>query len=63
MKHAQRYVCTECGHEEFRSLAPLSCPSCDGQFVTNDEEYIEDEMSESDLSELIMREFKAAANG
>lgn len=63
MRHAKRYVCTECGHEEKRSLAPIVCPSCDSQYVVDEEAFDDEDMNEHDISALISRELKAAANG
>jgi Zn finger protein HypA/HybF involved in hydrogenase expression len=56
-----RHVCLECGHTEYRELAPIECPVCGSEYV-QDDLMVEDDLSEADIEALMMREMKVAAN-
>lgn len=62
MKRNTKHVCTECGHIEVRSLAPVECPNCGSDYVLDDEAY-GDEMTEQDLTDLISYQLRVASNG
>lgn len=62
MKRNTKHVCTECGHIEIRSLAPVECPNCGSEYVVDDEMY-DDEMEEQDLTDLICYQMKRTAGG
>lgn len=57
---AKKHVCTECGHEEIRSLAPAVCPSCDSEFVIDDEAIDDEELDEDDVTDLVAQVIGAA---
>lgn len=57
-----KHVCTECGHVEIRSLAPVECPNCGSSYVVDDDMY-DDDMTEKDLTDLISYQLKLASNG
>lgn len=56
-----KHVCMECGHVEYRDLAPVSCPNCESHFVAEDAQMIDDDLSEEELELLMERELVEVA--
>lgn len=58
-----RHVCFECGHSEVRDLAPLACPMCGSEYVTEDDTQKVVELTEKEIEALVQQALKRVSNG